>query len=116
MLRDLVSDPHSKEGPGSCCPLFGSCLAMSQGELRDKLVIEAEQLTIFPNLQVKKMEMADAKWLTADYCEGSEKPGLASSLVPVAASVHWRFALRFICMNRMHSTTKRLLCLLGPGL
>ena len=89
---------------------------MSQGELRDKLEIEAEQLIIFPNLQVEKMEIADAKWLTADYCEGGGKPGLASSLVPVAASVHWRFALRFICMNHTHSTIKRLLCLLGPGL
>lgn len=39
---------------------------MSQGELHDKLVIEAEQLTIFHNLQVKKMEITDAKWFTAD--------------------------------------------------
>lgn len=46
---------------------------MSQGELHDKLVIEAEQLTISPNLQVKKMEITDAKWLTTDYYEGGEK-------------------------------------------
>ena len=66
---------------------------MSQGELRDKLAIEAEQLIIFPNLQVEKMEIADAKWLTADYCEGGGKPGAFSGSCCCFSSLEVRSSL-----------------------